>query len=74
MQLQQREQVFEDMGPGNRQAQFFHQRLQKLFRTLLAKKTGLIMQGIASAVELAGGSVVARSVTSSKRPIFRAAS
>ena len=58
MRLQQGEQVFQNVRPGNRKAHLFQECFQILFRALLAEETALIMQGIASAVELAGGPVV----------------
>ena len=46
------------VGARNRQTQFFHQRLQILFRRLLAMKTELVVKGITSETELYGEPVI----------------
>src|SRR3954469_13615341 len=53
------QQMGKDVCAGNRQAEFFEQRFQVFFRALLTVETNLVMKEAASALEFAGGAVVA---------------
>src|SRR5260370_31892192 len=56
---QNSQQIYKVVRAGHFRAEFFQQRLQVLFRTLLAMKANFVMKVAAYAREFAGGVIIA---------------